>query len=554
VATVAVAMAALLAGVVASAQAGLVSTDAGTGAVTVAQPNPAAARAAAQVAAVPTPKLAWKPCAGKPKYRCARVRVPLDYDAPTGATVSLSVVRRPADDPGHRLGSLFLNPGGPGGSGVQFVQFYSERVYTPEVREKFDLVSFDPRGIADSDGIQCFDSNADTQMVQATRSASAFPYTPKQERGWIAADRAYNQACVKRAGAIIDHMSTANVARDLDVLRRAVGDRQLTYAGFSYGSFIGSTYANLFPDRVRAIIVDGVIDPISWTTGRGDEAQTQTIDQRNLTAEGITETFQQFLTLCKRGGKNCAFSAGEPRARFAALTARLLKSGPVDVPDGKGGSIPVSYQTVVSTTGGLLNDPPTWPVLATFLNALDTGQLTQVAALLADLNPPVPGIYDQFYEGSAAVTCADSDNPPTAAAWVRNARASDGAYPYFGRLRGWENSACASWPGHDDDRYTGPFDVPTANPVLVMTTRYDAATRYQDAVSTSKILSSARLLTVAGWGHTTAERSRCATDHAAAYLLTGVLPPAGTVCAPDEVPFAAPTKVSRSSTAYGWID
>ncbi len=550
---IAVATVALVAavGAVGPAQAGSVSTNAGTGATAAAQPNPAAARAAAQVAAVPTPKLSWKPCKENRKLDCARVAVPLDYDLPKGATVSLRVIRRPADDPGRRTGSLFLNPGGPGASGVQtLLPGVTDGLYTPTVRARFDIVSFDPRGVEDSGRLQCFDT---TKAALRTKPSFGFPVTMKEERQWVAADRALSQACVRRAGAIIDHMSTANVARDLDVLRRAVGDRQLTYAGYSYGSYLGQTYANLFPDKVRAIVLDGVIDPVAWATGRGDQAQRETTSVRIGGADGAAETFAQFLELCKRGGPRCAFSAGDPAKRFARLADSLRRSGPILLPNGKGGrTVPFSYQDLITLTAAI-NAPSGWPDLAKIIDALETNKLARAAALLGEFSPPAPepepgAPYDQsvLQENRYGVLCADSDNPKTVDAIASTARDQERRYPYFGRVFAWE-SICSAWPGQDADRYTGPFDTPTAHPLLVVNTLFDPATPYAGAVAASKILPGSRLLTVNGWGHVTVVTgSNCADRHVATYLLNGTLPAEGTQCAPDEVPFAAPSKESNS--------
>ena len=224
----------------------------------------------AQASAAQTGKrgIAWQPC--NEQFQCATVRVPLDYDRPRSGTISIALARLPATDPAHRIGSLFLNPGGPGGSGVDFLFGAGPFLYTDEVRARFDLVGFDPRGIIRSNPLRCFNSPEEWEPYFVP---FAFPLTREEEQAWIAGDRYLLRACDRKAGRIIDHMSTANAARDLDVLRAEVGDRRLSYAGVSYGSYLGVTYANLFPKRVRALVVDGVLDPIAWSTGRGAEAR-----------------------------------------------------------------------------------------------------------------------------------------------------------------------------------------------------------------------------------------------------------------------------------------
>ncbi|HEX8156738.1 MAG TPA: alpha/beta fold hydrolase, partial [Solirubrobacteraceae bacterium] len=265
--------------------------------------------------AEPAPSIHWKSCYGQfGPFECATVPVPLDYDGPDGETISIALTRLPASDPSKRIGSLFLNPGGPGASGVDYVVGAGPFLYTPEVRARFDLVGFDPRGIARSDGLRCFGTPKQWGVLLPP---FAFPTTPDEERLKATIDRSLIGACSKHARSIIDHMSTANVARDLDVLRGAVGDEKLSYAGLSYGSYLGVTYANLFPDHVRALVVDGVLDPIAWATGRDNEATTLPFSTRLRSDAGTQATLKEFFRLCDEAGPACAFSGGS-EARFAA--------------------------------------------------------------------------------------------------------------------------------------------------------------------------------------------------------------------------------------------
>ena len=248
---------------------------------------------------------------------------------PEDDTIGIAMVRLPASDPARRLGSLFVNPGGPGGSGVDFVLQAGPFLYTDEVRSSYDLIGFDPRGINRSRPLLCFRSFDEALSMFWP---FAFPFEPGEEEIAEQLDRDLATACAERGGAIDDHMATADVARDLDLLRRKVGDRRLNFVGYSYGSFLGVTYASLFPDRVGRVVVDGVLDPIAWTTGRGDEAATQPFSTRLRSDAGAQATLDEFFRLCDEAGTDgCAF-AGDSAARFAAL-ADLLKQGPIEIID-----------------------------------------------------------------------------------------------------------------------------------------------------------------------------------------------------------------------------
>jgi pimeloyl-ACP methyl ester carboxylesterase len=539
-------MAAVLAAAMVASLLALPASAAGTAA---AQAAPAVRGGGGGTGGAAVPRLDWQPCGdAAPAFECATAQVPLDYDRPRGAQITLALTRLPAANPAARIGSIFFNPGGPGGSGVDFVQGLGEQLYSDQVRARFDLVGFDPRGVARSTPLQCFDT---TDEALAALHPFPFPVTREEERIWVQSDRAWARACAENAGPILDHMSTANVARDMDLLRRAVGDPRMTFVGYSYGSHVGSTYANMFPDKVRAVVIDGVIDPVSYTTGRGDQARTLPADARLRSEQGAYDTLQAFLRLCDRGGPNCAFSDGNPKRRFDRLARRLLAE-PAQLPDGQGGTVPFTYADLISTTLGALYDPSSWPALAELLQELDTlTSPTRAAASLRALQRRLglraPEPYEQVLEGYAGVWCLDPKNPDHPAAWARAARRADRRDPYFGRPWNWFGSICASWPGKDRDRYLGPFDRRTANHVLVVGNVNDPATRYQDAVSTARILDKGRLLTVAGSGHTSLFLSACADGHVSRYLLTGRVPPRGTVCPVDVVPFAQPAAAAATA-------
>jgi pimeloyl-ACP methyl ester carboxylesterase len=476
------------------------------------------------------PKVAWSPCFKEfGPFECGTVQVPLDYDSPNGTAISISLVRLPATDPSRRIGSLFLNPGGPGGSGVDFALFAGPFLYSDEVRARFDIVGFDPRGIIRSTAFRCF---GNPKQWAPYFTPFFFPLTPEEESIWAAADRYLVGACDQRAGRIADHMSTANVARDLDLLRQAVGDDKLTYAGYSYGSFLGVTYANLFPDKVRAVVVDGVLDPIAWTTGVGNQADTLPFSTRLRSDAGAQATLDEFFRLCDAG--DCAFG---PNAadRFADLAEKLKAEPGV-----------VDYSGLIGMTLGAMYDSASWEDFAQVLADIEsqTNVATLGARVQAFLHRPMyiakRGFprYPNFVEGFPGVICADSDNPDSYAAWSAAGAAADATFGYFGRIWTWASSPCAEWYTADQDRYTGPFTANTADPVLVVGTRFDPATRYQGAQLVDALLPNSTLLTVNGWGHTSLFISQCADAAVSTYLLTTSTPSTGTTCDQDFTPFS----------------
>jgi pimeloyl-ACP methyl ester carboxylesterase len=472
-------------------------------------------------------KIAWSPCfKDLGPFQCGTLQVPLDYDTPS-ASISIAVARLPATDPAHRVGSLFLNPGGPGGSGIDFLLFAGPFLYSPEVHAKFDLVGFDPRGIIRSSAFRCF---GNPKQWEPFFTPFPFPLTPEEEATWITADRYLDSACAQRGGAIGSHMSTANVARDLDQLRQAVGDEKLTYAGYSYGSFLGQTYANMFPEKVRALIIDGVLDPIAWTTGDPGQ-QGLPFSTRLRSDAGAMATLNEFFRLCDAG--DCPFGP-DAAARYADLAAHAKADPTV-----------ISYNDLIGATLGAMFDSSSWEDFAAFLADIESAQAStpslQARTKAFQVRPMYIAKrgfpqYPNFVEGFPAVACGDSDNPHSYTAWHDAGAAADAAFGYFGRIWTWVSSICAEWPTADADRYTGPFTKTTANPVLVVGNLYDPATRYQGALRAHALLPNSRLLTANGWGHTSLFLSACADAIASTYLLTSNAP-ASSTCSQDFTPF-----------------
>ena len=495
----------------------------------------------------PVPQLTWAPCTGEglEQLDCTTGRVPLDYDRPHGPTIGVVAARRPADDQANKIGTLFLNPGGPGGSGVDFVPA-APFIFEPEILARFDIVGLDPRGTNRSAPVRCF--RTAEEHFQFFGSLPFFPVGVRQTVDYLAAYKRYTRQCARLAAPIIDHASTANFVRDLDLFRQAVGDPGFSYIGYSYGTYVGETYAALFPRRVRAIVIDGVLDPERWATGQFGDGRTVPFSTRLLSAQGAYESLGAFFRTCVDAGPDrCAFAtpgatARDLAARYAALARRTLRE-PIALPE----DFTVSYDLLVGFSLILLYSDFTYPELAGFLAALeDAAAASGSAAASAAGRAAAAAVRKQaarfleeqlFDSGFDAVSCADTINPRSQLAWPVAAVLQDRRFPYFGSAWTYASMACATWPGFDSDRYLGPFTKRTAKPLLVVGTRYDPATRYQAAVEVARTIPGARLLSVNGYGHTSIGTSVCADAYTADYLVSGALPPAGTVCQADRQPF-----------------
>jgi pimeloyl-ACP methyl ester carboxylesterase len=518
------------------------------------------------------PRLHWTTCDFE--FQCATAIVPLDYARPAGPTISIAVKRLPATDRAHRIGSLFINPGGPGGSGVDFVQDARD-VYSDQVRARFDIVGFDPRFVGASRPLATCAS--DPEYRQLFDPLPAFPFTPAQERQTAVAYLSYDRLCAKRA-PFLAYAATANVARDLDLLRQAVGDRQLNYAGYSYGSILGQTYTALFPTKVRSLTIDGVLDAREWSNGRHHRDSQVPFTARIGSPAGAYDTFKAFTTLCDQAGPDeCAFTAdGKARIKFARLADRL-RAEPYTIPDDP--DTVLDYPVLVSATASVLYSPLDWAPFAEQLQEVyaqvfgtegsgatkATSSRAQASAAGAALvrravaprwtapsgaderlepgdgdgdeqSPPM----DAGTAAFSAVTCSDSVNPQSEAAWTAAGAAQDARSPYFGRFWTWAGEACGSWELPGNGRYLGPYNQATSQPVLVVGNRYDPATPYRGARAVAGLIPRASLLTVDGYGHTSfAAPSRCANAVFDAYLISGRTPAPGTVCKQDIAPFSA---------------
>ena len=504
-------------------------------------PVATATAAAARPGSPPVPVLRWRSCHGG--FQCATAQVPLDYRRPRGMKIGIAVIRHRATMPAHRIGSLFVNGGGPN---AQFEDFPAGYGTLPRVvRARFDVITFDPRGFGRSTAVRCFPTMAAEERFLAR--LPAFPVGAKQESAWERTFARFDALCAMRNHSLLEHDSTADVARDMNLLRQAVGDPVLNYLGQSYGTGLGATYANLFPARTGHMVLDASLDPIAWTSRDG----ILPTNLRLHSDQASAATMRAFLRQCGRAGTaRCAFTAGTPaatRAKFAALLSRLRRH-PVAT-----GTPPQTFTYAAVVASLPLDKVSEWPGAASLLQRLWTasaaGRRQQApaeqgmrvhASRQADRLASSPTAYTGL-EQQLAVICSDSPNPRNPRAYAAAARLAYARSGAFGPASTWLAEPCARWPAAaGQDRYTGPWKRTTSSPILLLGNTGDPALPYRDSVAMSRDLARARLLTIRGYGHTEAGNpSTCATRYEIRYILTGTLPPAGTVCRQDGTPFPA---------------
>ena len=493
--------------------------------------------AAATVTAAPrVPVLTWKACDGG--FQCATARVPLDYRHPDGAKISIAVVRHLATDPARRLGSLFVNGGGPSEQIPSFLASYPQ---LPTVlRQRFDIISFDPRGLGESTAVRCFPTAAAEQKFLS--ALPPFPVDAKQDATWERTYARFDARCAKTGAPLLDHDSSADVARDMDLLRAAVGDPVLNYVGLSYATGLGAIYANLFPARVGRMILDANFDPVAWSTPDGNLSVSLRLGADEAGAASVTD----FLDLCgKTTTAACAFSAGTPaatRAKWHTLLRRL-RAHPVTVgnppqtftyADAAIGVVPIGL--VAAWQQGAVLMQQIWVASAHGTSSAGASRASRAAAA-----PATPSVYTGL-EQALAVECSDSPNPRKVSVYTSDVKLAQARAGGYGLGYLWSDEPCAQWPGnHARDRYTGPWNRRTAHTILLVGNTHDAILPYQDDQAMEHDLARARLLTVRGYGHTEQlNPSTCAMNYELRYLQTGALPKAGTVCKQNARPFPAP--------------
>ena len=452
-------------------------------------------------------RVAWSACGSG--LECGSLKVPLDYTNPSGAVLSLALIRHVSTAP-DRIGSVVLNPGGPGGSGVQFAKTAWQAI-SKELQDRFDVVSFDPRGVGASEPIRCVSSKVEDDFV----SYDADPHDASEVAALGRLDAEFANGCAQKSGALLPHVGTVDTARDLDVLRAALGDAKLTYIGESYGTLLGAIYAQLFPTHVRAMVLDGAVDP-----------SLDDVAQGNGQARGFETALKSFITWCV-GRSDCALgrSASGAEARLDAWLDKLLTAPQVD----RGRELTRSLATTAVATG--LYSPASWSALNAALRSAFDGNPSAMFALADALNGRQrDGSYSNLLEANVAINCADR---PAASGSINEAAQSAAAGaangPTFGAQLGWGNSTCIGWPVPAELR-PGPVRAAGAPPIVVIGNLRDPATPLVWAQSLAAQLASGVLVTADLDGHTANLRSSCVDGIVSAYVTTLKVPDDGTAC------------------------
>ncbi len=459
--------------------------------------------------------IAWSTCtddlASLAGLDCGGLQVPLDPTDPNGDTIELAVARSSATgSPDERIGSLVLNPGGPGGSGIEFLA-NAAAAFPESLTDRFDLVSFDPRGVAESSPVRCIDD--ETKDAQLTGDLS--PDTPDEVARAIEDQREFLKGCESNSEKLLTHMSTADVAADLDELRQALGDEQLTYLGYSYGTEIGAVYATLFPESTRALVLDGSVSPDA-------DDESQTLAQ----AQGFERTFANFVAACD-ADQQCAL-APDALARIDAVRAQLAAEPlVVDTAEGDRTMGVDLFDLAVATA---LYDTGLWGTLAGAIDGIDDGGGATLLSLVdRQIGRQPDGSYDNSTDAQTMVSCADTPERPTVDEAEAAAERIIVSAPRFGPAIAWSTLGCLDWPlaANPVPELTGAG----APPVLVVGTVGDPATPYEWSVRMSEVLESATLLTYEGDGHTAFLRGGpCIETAVVDYLVDLQVPAADTRC------------------------
>ncbi len=471
--------------------------------------------------------LTLRPC-GHHGFRCGRLRLPLDYGDPAGPNVSIAVTRLRARDPSRRIGTLFVNYGGPGGNAVATTQRVARSLFAA-YRNRFDIVAFDPRGTGASR--PTLDCGVDEESLGPYRLPFLPPEAFDQNRD-VGIAQTYADRCAARNALIGAHVSTANVARDMDAVRAALGVRKVTYLGFSYGTLLGATYAALFGSHVRAIVLDGPVDP--------DQYLNHPIATLTAQSAGYERALGRYFDACSRAHchwlrRRAPFAAYDRLIRRAAAHPLRIRHRSV----ARGDRRPVTGDLINWAVSDELYAKQLWPEMTVALNQAARGDGSLIRAISDEsYGRRKNGGYTATLDRYFLIGASEQQYPRDLQPYLDAGAASVTASPHFFFNSGYSLLPYALYPLRDEDAFLGPFTLPATAPrALVVGTTFDPATPFAGARAMVADLGRARLLTMRGDGHTAYHQgSRCVDRAVDRYLVAGRLPGAGLSCR-QHVPF-----------------
>jgi pimeloyl-ACP methyl ester carboxylesterase len=459
-----------------------------------------------------TQKLNWTPC-GEP-YECASVQVPLDWAHAGGEQIVIALIKHPAT--GDRIGSLLVNPGGPGGSGVELVGAGVEYSVDAAVAERYDVIGFDPRGVGQSTAVDCGGSEGLDKFLYGTVDGEI------GSAEWIGGQKAkakeFAQACEDGTGDLLAHVDTVTAARDLDIIRAAVGEKQLNFLGYSYGTELGTIYAGLYPKNVGRFVFDGPDNPWYGSSG-GDDSQAASFDSALDTyLKGCVANDAEAV-----GHQTCPFTGTFDDAA-ASVTSMLEHAGdsPIQNSDGRELNAP----TLATAISEPLYDATSWPQLTDMFAEVQDGHSEEAFQLADEYNArDSDGQYfDNLNEAYLAINCLEFGHSIDLKYDAMELKQLKKSAPILGAYMSYADLSCSGW-SYGPTRFPDPIRATGAGPILLVGTTGDPATPYDGAKALAKQLDSGHLVTFNGEGHTAYNYGHACVDKAVDdYLIKGIVP------------------------------
>ncbi|AZS43238.1 Carboxylesterase B [Microbacterium oleivorans] len=459
-------------------------------------------------------KVAWEKCRGLDEgdYFCASITAPRDWTDPKGEDIELSVIVRIASS-GDAKGSLFVNPGGPGASGVDLVQQSAGFAVGTDLLDSYDVVGFDPRGVGRSTAVRCFDAAAmDDYLFDTPAAPRGSAERAKEQRS---SAEAFARACETNSGGLLPFVTTQNAARDLDLLRGVLGDEKLSYLGYSYGSFLGATYAELFPQNVGRVVLDGGLDP---------SIPSAVVGARQ--AAGFQSALDAFLTSCV-GGPDCPFDGPLATAQQQLSDAlAAVDASPLKATDGRMLGADALSLGIISA----LYSESNWSRLSSALTSVLEGDADDMFELVDQYYNRYDGMYlDNSTEAFSAYNCMDYPADPADVVEAANKDVAEKA-PTFAPYWSSDVNLCDAWP-YPPTGTRNEIHADGAAPILVIGTTNDPATPYEWSAALAEQLNSGILLTRVGEGHTGFNKGNaCIDDTVVAYFDDGTVPEGDVRC------------------------